>query len=104
MKPYSAAIQIGIAEMSGIVPLTLSLAEAAKFVGVGRDKMRDLIRTKRIHAVILDRRIKVSRAACEAYVKSLADYRADALAPDFAAPRPAIKHRAGKRKLRSRAA
>jgi excisionase family DNA binding protein len=83
--------------MSSIVPLTLSLQQAADYVGVGRDKMRDLIRTKRIKAFILDRRIKVKPRGLR---KESERYHADALAPDFAAPRPAIKRRAGKRKLR----
>jgi excisionase family DNA binding protein len=86
--------------MSSIVPLTLSLQQAADYVGVGRDKMRDLIRTKRIKAFILDRRIKVKPRGLRGLRKESERYRADALAPDFAAPRLAIKRRAGKRKLR----
>jgi len=56
-----------------IVPLTLSPAKAAAFIGIGKTKMLELIRAKRVAVKMLDGRIRVSTAACQAFLDSLPD-------------------------------
>jgi hypothetical protein len=58
---------------SEIVPLTMSPAKAAAFIGIGKTKMLDLIRAKRIAVKMLDGRIRVSTDACRAFLDSLPD-------------------------------
>lgn len=54
-----------------IQPLTLSPRQAADYLGIGRTKTLDLIRSRRLAVVMLDGRIRVLREACEAFVSSL---------------------------------
>ena len=54
-----------------IQSLTLTPRQAADYIGVGRTKMLDLIRTKRIKVAMLDGRIRVSTEACRAFINSL---------------------------------
>jgi hypothetical protein len=49
---------------AAIVPLTLSPTKAAAFIGIGKTKMLDLIRAKRIAVKMLDGRIRVLTDAC----------------------------------------
>ena len=45
--------------MSQIEPIAMSVTDAAKFIGVGTRKMRELIGSKKIKAHMLDGLIKV---------------------------------------------
>ena len=56
-----------------ITPLTLSPTKAAQYLGLGKTKTLELIRTKRIACHMLDGRIRVSTEACRAFLDSLPD-------------------------------
>ncbi len=56
-----------------IVPLTLSPAKAAAFIGIGKTKMLELIRAKRVAVKMLDGRIRVSTDACRGFLNLLPD-------------------------------
>jgi hypothetical protein len=53
--------------------LTLSPAKAAAYIGIGKTKMLELIRTKRIPVKMLDGRTRITADACRAFVRSLPD-------------------------------
>ena len=52
-----------------ITPLTLSPTKAAQYLGLGKTKTLELIRTKRIACYMLDGRIRVSTDACRAFLE-----------------------------------
>ena len=45
----------------------------AAFIGIGKTKLLELIRTKRVAVKMLDGRIRVSTDACRAFLNSLRD-------------------------------
>jgi len=47
-----------------VEPIAMSVTDAAKFLGVGIRKMRELIRSKKIKARMLDGLIKVEAQSC----------------------------------------
>ena len=85
-----------------IEPLTLSIADAAKFIGCGRTKTKELIRTKRLKAVLLDHRVKVYTDSCRAYIASLPEYQPVLFnGPERAPAKPAKRpRRKASRKVR----
>ena len=90
--------------------LSLSPSKAADFLGVGRTKMLDLIRSGRVEARTLDGRIRVDAASVQAFFDALPDYdvantRAAILGPSLAGiknPSVTIKRPKAKAKRRTR--
>ena len=60
--------------LAAIEPLTLSPTKAAAFLGVGKTKMLELIRAKRIPVKMLDGRIKVAVADFKSFHDALPGY------------------------------
>jgi len=56
-----------------IEPLTMSVREAAAFVGIGRTKMHALIAAKRIACKMLDGRIRVTAQSLRDFLDNLPD-------------------------------
>ncbi len=54
-----------------IEPLTLTPRQAAQYLGLGKTKMLELIRSKRIAVYMLDGRIRVSTETCKAFLATL---------------------------------
>jgi excisionase family DNA binding protein len=82
--------------MSSLQPLTLSVREAAAFVGCGRTNMHELIQTKRIKVHMMGTRIRVLTTACEQFVASLPDHYVKGEPVPPAAPKKAKKSKARK--------
>ena len=61
--------------MSEVQPIAMSVTDAAKFIGIGDRKMRELIRSKRIEARMLDGLIKVSAQSCREFLDNLPPYK-----------------------------
>ena len=55
-------------------PRTLSPTKAAVYLGIGKTKTLALIRAKRIQAKLLDGRVRVTTASCDAFLASLPGY------------------------------
>jgi excisionase family DNA binding protein len=66
---------IEVIPMSAIEPLAMSVTDAAKFLGVGIRKMRELVRAKKIKAHMLDGLIKVRAESCRDFLDSLPEYK-----------------------------
>jgi excisionase family DNA binding protein len=61
--------------MSGIEPISMSVTDAAKFLGVGVRKMRELIRAKKIKAHMLDGFVKVRADSRRDFLDALPAYK-----------------------------
>ena len=57
-----------------IDPLTLSPSKAAAYLGIGKTKMLELIRAKRVPVKMLDGRIRVAVADLKAFHDQLPSY------------------------------
>lgn len=55
--------------------LTMTPREASQYLGIGKTKCLDLLRTGRIKSVSLDGRIRVLRTACDKFLADLPRYK-----------------------------
>jgi excisionase family DNA binding protein len=77
--------------MSAIESLTMSPRQAAAFLGIGKTKLIELVRTGRIKAKSLDGRIRVSTDSLAEFHAGLPDYTPPE--PKEAEPTPRRRHR-----------
>lgn len=79
-------------------PQTLSPTKAAAYLGIGKTKTLALLRAKRLKAKLLDGRIRITTASCDAFLANLPDYKVGKpVQPSEPTPAP-VKPKHGRRK------